>query len=183
MGTGGCGSTFLWHMLRNCGLETTGHREWIRTGGIKKAEDPARFPAPKVIKHLGGFLLHLNQHIENYQWDVEHIFFAISTLDLAMDTCKVRCVRKPFDYESELQRYYSKLGKGLSQLVDSDYPFTIIQCPTFILDADYCYNKLSVVLPDITRGEFVAKHEAFINPERRDALLRRYPDSLVPTQT
>ena len=124
MGTGGCGSGFIWHMLRHCGLETTVHREWIRSGGITNSTDPTNFPAPKVIKHNGGFLHNLNTHIENFQWDVEYIFYAVATLDLAMDIQKERMLRRgaAFDYGTELERYYGKLGRGLDQLSESGHP-------------------------------------------------------------
>lgn len=159
-------------MLKNCGLETTNHREWIRSGGITKAEDPTTFVAPKVIKHNGGFLHNLNTHIKNYQWEVEHVFFAVATLDLAMDIQKERLKRRerPFDYNYELERYYGKLGRGLAQLAEADYPFTIVRCPTSILDVGYCYNQLKVVLPDTTFGGFATQHKAWVMHDRVNKL-------------
>ena len=172
MGTGGCGSGFIWHMLKRCGLETTEHREWIRSGGITKSTDPANFPAPKVIKHNGGFLYNLNTHIETFGWKVEHIFFAIATLDLAMHIQKQRMLQRGaiFNYDIELERYYGKLGRGVSQLAESDYSFTIVLCPMSILDVGYCYNKLKVVLPNITYEEFEKKHEEWVKHERKSFL-------------
>ena len=172
MGTGGCGSGFIWHMLKRCGLETTEHREWIRSGGITTAVDPTNFPAPKVIKHNGGFLHSLNKHIETFQWKVEHVFFAIATFDLAMHIQKERMLQRgaSFDYDTELERYYGKLGRGVAQLAESDYPFTIVLCPRSILDVEYCYSKLKVVLPNITYEEFVEKHSEWVKHERKSFL-------------
>ena len=174
MGTGGCGSGFVWHMLKRCGLETTNHREWIRSGGITKSTDPPNFPAPKVIKHNGGFLCNLNVHINNYQWEVEHIFFAVATLDLAMDIQRTRLASRnvEFDYDEQLRRYYLKLGRGLQELAESEHPFTIVRCPTSILDVGYCYNQLKVVLPDITFAEFAKEHAEWVMDERVEALLK-----------
>lgn len=179
MGTGGCGSGFIWHMLRECGLETTEHREWIRHGGIIQSKDPANFPAPKVIKHLGGFLNNLNTHLDNYQWEVEHIFFATATLDLAMSIQKSRMRKRQveFNYNVELERYYSKLGKGMAQLLERDYPFTVVRCPTSILNPRYCYDKLKVVLPsEVSYERFAEIHASKIIPKRRNQLLV-YPES------
>ena len=172
MGTGGCGSGFIWHMLKRCGLETTEHREWIRTSGIIHEDDPANFPTPKVIKHLGGFLCNLNTHLDNYQWEIEHIFFAVTTLDLSLDIVKTTLEGhdREFDYEEQLQRYYWKLGQGLTQLAERDHPFTIVRCPDSVLDSRYCYDKLKVVLPDTSYEEFAEKHAAWVRPNDRDRL-------------
>ncbi len=172
MGTGGCGSGFIWHMLRHCSLETTVHREWIRSGGIMQSDDPRNFPAPKVIKHNGGFLHNMNTHVENFGWEVEHVFYAVATLDLAMGIQKERLERRgtTFDYDTELERYYAKLGRGLDQLAESDYPFTIVRCPASILDVEYCWNKLKVVLPSITFEQFTEKHSEWVFEDRVSGL-------------
>ncbi len=174
MGTGGCGSGFIWHMLRNCGLETTVHREWIRSGGIVRSKDPANFPAPKVIKHNGGFLKNLNKHLDNYQWDVEHIFFAVAKFDLAMDIYKERKIgmKQRLKGDEVVEDYYKKLGRGLVALAERDHPFTVVQCPRSILDVQYCYDKLKVVLPNATYEEFAGHHADLIIPARRDNLLQ-----------
>lgn len=172
MGTGGCGSGFIWHMLKDCGLETTDHREWIRSGGITHSKDPANFPAPRVIKHNGGFLSNLNLHLDNYQWEVEHIFFAVAKLDLAMriQKSRFRLTRREFNYDEQLELYYSKLGKGMAQLTERAHPFTVVQCPASILNPQYCYDKLKVVLPGVPYEEFAEKHAARIVPKLRDRL-------------
>lgn len=172
MGTGGCGSGFLWGMLGDCGLSTYGINEWLRHSGARDAKDPTTFDCPKVIKHLGGFLTNLQLHIYNYQWKIEHIFFATATLDLALNIQKSRFRkrRKEFNYDNELNKYYTKLGKGLAQLIETEYPFTIVRCPTSILDPKYCYDKLKIVLPNTTYEEFAEKHAARIIPKKRDRL-------------
>lgn len=169
MGTGGCGSGFIWHMLRKCGLETTEHREWIRYSRITRSKDPVNFPAPKVIKHLGGFLKDLNFHLDTFKWEVEHIFFAVATFDLALEIIRERC-RGPFNYDEQVKEYYLKLGQGIIQLAERDYPFTIVRCPTSILDSRYCYDKLKVVLPNTTYEEFAKEHAAHVRPNDRERL-------------
>ena len=66
MGVGGCGSSFLWGLLDDCGFSTGGINEWIRHSGIREADDSKIFDAPRVIKHLGGFLNNMNTHLDNY---------------------------------------------------------------------------------------------------------------------
>jgi hypothetical protein len=165
MGTGGCGSGFVWNLLKRCGLETTEHREWMRSG-------EARDKAPKVIKHLGGFLNNLNHHVDNNEWEIEHIFFTVATLDLHMDIQKRRLRDRGeiFYYDMELEKYYTKLGKGIAQLAERDYPFTIIRCPTSIQDSLYCYNKLKVVLGDTLYECFSKIHSELIIPELASCL-------------
>jgi len=172
MGTGGCGSGFLWGMLEDCGFSTYGINEWLRHSGARDSKDPTNFDSPKVIKHNGGFITNLNFHIDRYKWKIEHIFFATATLNLALNIQKSRFKRKrqEFDYEEQLDIYYTKLGKGIAQLIETEYPFTIIRCPTSILDSKYCYDKLKVVLPDTTYEEFAEKHATRIIPKKRDRL-------------
>ncbi len=172
MGTGGCGSGFIWHMLKRCGLETTEHREWIRQGGIIRSKDPANFPAPKVIKHLGGFLTNLNKHLDTYGWEVDHIFFPVAVLELQMRTQKRRLQDRglTFDFETELVRYHEKLGRGMEQLIAREHPFTIISCPRSITDPQYLYDKMKVVLGDLTYEEFKKHHASTIIPKYRARL-------------
>ncbi len=165
MGVGGCGSSFLWGLLGDCGLSTNGINEWIRNSGIRAADDPTKFPAPKVIKHLGGFLNNLNIHLDDYEWEVEHVFFAVSSFDLQM---KINRRRKgdAFDYHEGVVKYQKALGKGMIQLIERDHPFTVVRCPRSLTDPKYCYDKLKVVLGDMTYESFVKFHTARVIPER-----------------
>ena len=159
MGVGGCGSGFLWGLLGDCGLSTGGINEWIRHSGILKADEPKAFEAPKVIKHLGGFLNNLNAHLDDYGWEVEHVFFCVASFDQQMEAYKKR-KGDGFDYDHYKTKYQNALGKGLIQLVERDHPFTVIQCPRSITDTYYCWKKLNVVLDDMTYKEFKKIHAA-----------------------
>ena len=164
MGVGGCGSGFIWGLLGACGLSTGGIREWIRHSGIREAADPKLFDAPRVIKHLGGFLNNMNTHLDNYGWEVEHVFFCVASLDLQMDTYKAR-KGEGFDYDHYYAKYQNALGKGLMQLIKRDYLFTVIRCPRSIKDSEYCYDKVKVVLKDMSYKEFSEIHAARILPK------------------
>jgi hypothetical protein len=167
MGVGGCGSGFIWNVLRRCGLETTAHREWMRYSGVRTAiKEGAQldFPSPKVIKHLGGFLTNLNHHLDTMDWEVEHIFFCVASYELQLHSYKKRS-HGQYDREEYIKRYEQRIGKGLIQLIDRDHPFTMVRCPRTIKDPVYCYNKLKVVLGDTTYEEFFKHHQAQISPQ------------------
>ncbi len=159
MGVGGCGSSFIWGLLGDCGLSTDGINEWIRHSGIRDVEDGKTFPAPKVIKHLGGFLNNMNTHLDNYGWEVEHVFFCVASLDLQMEAYKTR-KGGGFDYDHYYTKYQNALGKGLMQLIERDHPFTVIRCPRSLTDPYYCWKKLQVVLGDMRYKEFKKIHAA-----------------------
>jgi hypothetical protein len=176
MGVGGCGSSFLWNLLGSCGLKTLGINEWMRHSGIRSALKNGtahEWEYPKVIKHLGGFINNLNQHIDENNWEVEHIFFAVASLEYQMKQyVKRRTVAgkrkdksKEEIYEEALTDYHYALGKGLIQLIERDHSFTLVRCPRSIKDSEYCYNQLKVVLGDMTYKEFKWIHDSEIIPK------------------
>jgi hypothetical protein len=169
MGVGGCGSGFVWNVLRRCGLETTEHREWMRQSGIRTAVKEGThldFHSPKVIKHLGGFMTNLNQHLDTHQWEVEHIYLCMASFDLQMHNYKKRRKDKdkPADMEFLTDRYFTGLGRGMVQIAERDHPFSIIRCPRSIKEPEYLYSKLKCVLDGMTYEEYLVHHEAQISP-------------------
>ena len=83
---------------------------------------------------------------------------------------RFRCSNREFDYDHQLQRYYWKLGQGIVQLAERGHPFTVVECPASILEPQYCYDKLKVVLPGMTYEDFAEKHAAVVVPKHRDRL-------------
>jgi hypothetical protein len=176
MGVGGCGSSFLWNLLGSCGLETLGINEWVRHSGIRRALKQGtadQWEYPKVIKHLGGFINGLNKHIDDHKWEVEHIFFAVSTYDLQIKTYKKRrgasarhSGKSVEQIEEESKEDYERaLGKGLIQLIERDHPFTLVRCPRSIKDSKYCYQQVKIVLGGMSYEEFEKIHSAEILPK------------------
>ncbi len=171
MGVGGCGSSFLWGILGDCGLKTLGINEWMRYSGVRDAVaagtvDEMEFP--KVIKHLGGFICNLNEHIDRHKWEVEHIFFAVASFDMQIDAYMKR--KREYDREKYEARYRNGLGQGLIQLIERDHPFTMVRCPRSILDSEYCYEKLKVVLGDMTYEIFSKIHTNRLIPYKLERL-------------
>jgi len=173
MGVGGCGSGFLWHLLRACGFETTDIREWMRHSGVREAHENGTahlMEYPTVIKHLGGFMNNLDMHIEQNNWKIRHIFLAVSSYDFQIDTyIRRRRRRQPGLSEDERREmaehdYTRLLGLGLIQLIERDHPFTLVRCPRSVKDSRYCYEQLRVVLDDMTYQEFLAKHRNLVDP-------------------
>jgi hypothetical protein len=183
MGTGGCGSGFLWGLLGACGLETLGINEWMRHSGIRDALASGTadtFKYPKVIKHLGGFLVNLNKHIDENHWEVEHIFFAVASYDLQIRSYVRRRgksirdgikTKEQVTEESKLD-YEKALGRGLLQLIERDHPFTMVRCPRSILDSKYCYDKVKIVLNGMTYEQFKKIHDAAVIPGKVEELKR-----------
>lgn len=173
MGAGGCGSGFLLGCLRACGFETGPHNEFMRWGGVREAlkagQDPKTIWTPKVIKHLGGFLVNLNQHIDRHGWEIQHIFFAVASYDLQMWAYKRRAKKS---LEEADKQYRDGLAQAMVQLIERDHPFSMVRCPRSILDPQYMYDKLKVVIPQ-TFEEFKPIHAAQIIPDKA-ASLKKY---------
>ncbi len=173
MGVGGCGSGFIWGLLGDLGLSNGGINEYLRHSGIRGAianGTADNWEFPRVIKHLGGFLNNINEHVDRHNWKVEHVFFAVASYDLQMHSYHKRNKKRhPGKTKEEMlkqytEKYQSALGKGLLNLIDRDYPFTVIRCPRSIKDPKYCYDKLKVVLGDVSYEEFEKAHQARISP-------------------
>lgn len=173
MGVGGCGSSFLWGLLGDCGFETKGINEFMRHGGVReaiKAGTLDSFEFPEVIKCLGGFLVNLNEHIDRHNWKVRHIFFVVASYDYQINKYmkRRRSKQKHLTVEEAAviaeEDYKRGLGSGLIQLIERDHPFTMVRCPRSIKDSKYCYDQLKVVLDDMTYEEFVKIHTARIVP-------------------
>lgn len=165
MGVGGCGSSFLWHLLDDCGYETKGINEFMRHGGVREAIRNGTldtFEFPQVIKHLGGFLVNLNEHIDRHNWEVQHIFFCVSSLPYQLNQYKKR---RGWDEKRCLEKYRKGLGEGMIQLIERDHDFTIIRSPRSVLDPRYCYEKVKVVLGDMSYAKFREIHQAGIIPK------------------
>ena len=129
MGVGGCGSSFIWGLLGDCGLDTGGINEYMRHSGIRNAISNGTagdWKFPKVIKHLGGFINNLSEHIERHNWEVEHVFFTVASYELQMKSYKKR---KHFKNEEEIKtqedQYRIALGKGLLHIIEKDISFEI----------------------------------------------------------
>jgi hypothetical protein len=125
---------------------------------------------PEVIKNLGGFLTNLNAHIDRHNWTVRHIFLAMNSHELQIKAYVKRRRHKQVGMFKEERiklaehDYRQGLGKGLIQIVERDHPFTVIRCPRSIKDPKYLYEKLKVILGDMTYEEFAKIHAARIDP-------------------
>jgi hypothetical protein len=172
MGVGGCGSSFIWSLLGDCGHDTKGINEWMRHSGVRaalKAGTLDQVEYPKVIKHLGGFLNNLNKHIDDHGWEVEHIFFVVASYEYQIRKIAKRrgvSCTEPISRAKVEKDYRNALGTGLIQLIERDHPFTMVRLPRSIKDPRYCYDRLKVVLGEMTYEEFEKIHAAQIIPER-----------------
>jgi hypothetical protein len=184
MGVGGCGSGYIIRTLENCGLDTGGYNSYMQHGPVRamlrQGVDPKTIKMPRVIKHLGGFMTRLNEHIDRFGWEIEHIFLAVQALDLQLHSYMIR---RNIDRDEALRRYKSGLSDGMIQLIERGHRFTVVRCPESILYPEYMYDRLKVVLPDdITIMKFIEAHHKVMIPKcyrHLKARVKRY--GYVPT--
>jgi len=172
-GTGGCGSGFIIRTMENCGFDIGGYNSYIQHGPVKgllkAGVDPKTIEMPRVIKHLGGFMKNLNEHIDNFGWEVEHIFLSVVPYEMALGKYMSR---RNYTREDAAARYTEVLGLGMQQLIERDHPFTVVRCPETILCPRYMYEKVKIVLPkDFTLEDFEIAHAKTIAPKYKNRLL------------
>lgn len=164
MGPGCSGTTFMWSLMKGLGYQTEpvgieANRqtpEVLRYSDTFKGIKDGTIEAPKVIKHLGGFCYNLNEHIDTFNWNVEHIFFCLRRLENSIErrnkkglSAKMLDVdKKEFSASTEehkqdilTQELFKMVGAGIFNLIQRDHPFTIIRFPKSIIDANYCWGK------------------------------------------
>jgi hypothetical protein len=174
MGPGRCGSTFLWELFRELEFDTGPHPEFLRWEDTKdKIKRNEEVIYPRVIKHLGGFCMRLNEHIDENDWGVEHIFFCLRSLKpCASSKAVMQHNRSPNYYiskeeakkEAERELPYT-VGMGLLQIVERDHPFTMIKFPNSALDPEYCLEKLQVVLKGMRFDYFEKRWRKAVNSD------------------
>jgi hypothetical protein len=166
-GVGGCGSSFVWSLLGACGLSNGGINEYMRHKALREAmktKTADNWEFPRLIKHLGGFMCNLNEHVDRHGWEVEHVFLCMTSYELQMKKY-YRRGRVPVDQrEAKQLQYEQSLGQVLIQLNERDHPFTVIRSPRSIKDVQYCYDKMRVVLGGMAFEEFKEIHQGRIIP-------------------
>lgn len=170
MGPGRCGSTFLFYLLKELGLDTGPHPEflrWERT--VEKLNRKEKVEFPTIIKHLGGFCLNLNDHIDRFGWSIKHIFFCLRRFEACLNSrvgMTMRRTRKSREEATEIMmdEIPHTVGMGLFNLIERDHPFTVIRFPRSAQDPEYCYNKLSPILEDIDFETFKIAWEKTVDP-------------------
>jgi len=140
-------------------------------------------PWPDVIKHLGGFCYHLNEHVDRWNWHVEHVVVMVRDLEISVnrrmnygggrDMTARAYNRTSTEWKAltsaqkrTLARDHLKdeLGSLIFQLVARDYSFSCLEYPRWILDPEYAFRKLSPPLCD--RSTFLAAHREIVDPGR-----------------
>ena len=176
-GPGSSGTTSLWWLFRELGFTTeptgieTHTYELMRNKSLVQEITNGKRDWPQVIKHLGGFMLRMNEYIDQYEWDVQHIFVVLRRMDMALATrerkkwaltakslgvSREEHAQMSIPQRKDLMR--AKLQDGLGgciyNLVERDYPFTVLRFPRSVIDPSYCYQKLKPVLSDIWFPQF-----------------------------
>lgn len=150
---------------------------------IDRGETP---PWPQVIKHLGGFCYHINEHVDRWGWKVDHIFVMMRDLEESVRRrVKYKGGRdmtpKAYGYstsewvgltqeqkEEEARAHLKdELGALLLNIVPREYPFTCIEYPRWVQDPGYAFRKLYPVLVNrVEYPEFVKVFGQVIDPKK-----------------
>lgn len=176
-GTGRAGTTFLVQLLTALELDTgydpdNWHADYsahCAAGLEKNIEDPE---APYIVKDpdlcvtLGGVL-------NKGGVVVDHAIVPVRELESAAFS-RMRTgggdhalpggllgTDDPARQQAVLAERFHTL---VHTLVDRDIPCTFLHFPRFVRDAEYAFNKLQTVFPELKRDEFMAAFAATANP-------------------
>lgn len=185
-GTGWNGSTVFLKLLRGLGFTITPPGvdnqayELLKDKILVDKMIKGEVPWPSAIKHLGGMCFNLNSWVDRCGWDVDHVFLLVRPLENAVARRRIvgGMTRKSLippmngeDYNSLSQEQLDEatrttlratVGAAIHELIERDYPFTVVNFPRFTTDSDYCFRCLSGVFDDTER--FQAVWDAIMDP-------------------
>lgn len=187
-GSGLCGTTWLWGLMKELGYTTeptgieTPTYELMRNKTLVGQIEDGRREWPDVIKHLGGFSLNLNEHVDRHGWKVKHIFLILRRLDKSVGR-RVSAPRHlthkslgvPFEDYKKMSKdekgarmreiLINGAGSAIFNFIERDHDFTVVRYPKAAVDPTYCYQKVRPVLP--IHMQFDAFQEAWNRSIRR----------------
>jgi len=174
-GSGISGTTWMWWLMKELGYTTqptgtdTLTYELLKHKRLVSEIVKGEREWPEVVKHLGGFLKHMNQHIDEHGWDVDHVFVMIRKMEASIDSRRSQgnlthgslgIPRKEFkslhqalrdDMMKEVLK--SDMGSCIYNLIERDHPFTIIRYPRAAVDRVYCWDQMREALGDRVKWE------------------------------
>lgn len=164
-GSGRSGTTFLMHLLTECGLDT-GYTGATLESATDKTNSGAEWPLqdgiefPTIIKSP-GFCIHLPSTIKRFDWNVKHVFISIRKYESVVKHHlegleeKEKRVRE----QQLIQGVAYHIGFLMEHLVFLDIPYTFIQFPRSVEDGRYLYFQLEKILKDVPYWLFMQKHK------------------------
>lgn len=172
IGPGRSGTTFLWYLFKELGLDTGTEAEFFRkwNDAIDHGE---KLTYPLILKGTAGLCLNFNKYLERTGLEVAHIFFCVRRLE-PMIVSHMKMKRGKGAYkglddsalEARLrQELPSTVGSGL--LVSLEYPSTQVEFPRSAEDSSYLYETLqkSLILDGISKEKFVEAWSKVRNPK------------------
>jgi hypothetical protein len=144
---------FLVKLLIGLGLDSGGALEIFREkrGAIR---DPD-FVWPEVVKGTGMLCHKLNDKAKKYGWDIEHVFLCVRRRE-PMTRSQSKMKKGGGVYKKLTSKQFNDrlkweiphtLGNALLEILENDYPYTIIEFPRSARDVKYCYSMIHPVLP------------------------------------
>ena len=183
-GTGWSGSTVFLKLLRGLGYTITPEGEGNQSYEVLKGEElvnkmiKGEVPWPDAVKHLGGMCFNLHEWVDKCGWDVDHVFLLVRPLENALAKRKAvggmtrKSLVPPLSGEAykalspeqldEATRntLRATVGAAIHQLVERDYPFTVVNFPRFTTDRDYCWMSLAPLYNNEQCGWDIERFEA-----------------------
>ncbi len=171
MGTGRSGTSFLLRLLVRLGLDAGGYGEFFRhaKGPLKRGE----VEVPELIKGTGGLCINLHKHMDDNNLTVKHAWVAVRPFKPCLAS-QMKKKRGKGAYkrlsEEEFKAKISRelpftIGSAIQNLVERQYPFTVIEFPRMIDDKHYCFRKVEEGLA-VPSGTFLPVWEGLVNPEK-----------------
>lgn len=177
LGAGRVGSTFLWQLLNEYGMDCGDHPEHFRH--YKGQHDVV--PIPEVVKVGAGWCQCLGERIIEYEMNIRHAILCVRNFEDILNS------QTKFKYEHGEYRGLSEdelreklkhqipevIGKALLNLHELEIPHTIIKFPDSAKDPFYCHTKLEEVFGLLDLDKFLADWAEAVKPEKANRGERR----------
>ena len=168
-GPGRSGTTFMWKLLRELRYETGDAPEFFQN---RKAE-AKKGNIPYVVKGTASLCYNLPTYIDQYDLHVDHVIVALRDLEnnvkskakTQSKSRKFRHVPRPELRETLRSRIPQSIGSLLLHLLEGEHPYTIIMYPKSALDVEYCYEKVTDAMGEISHDEFVRAWNRTVQPK------------------
>lgn len=169
LGPGRCGTTVLWYLLKEYGVDTGEEAEVIQNFRDELLSGKRRMPY--IVKGTGALSRNLNENLDRHKMSVDHIFFCVrryepmlaSHIKKKKDTGKYKGLSLDALTDELSVELPETLGITLFNLIERNHPFTVIEFPRSAQDEQYCYDKLTEGL-SLDREQFSSAWRKTVNP-------------------
>jgi len=183
-GTPRSGTTFLMALLHSCGIDIGYTQKEISNvtkrnrSGLEYFRDGRKYMKiksalikdtdPDVIKYpMERYEARLFVFADRHEVKFEHAILARRNVEDMISSLKKHRYRKhPERYTEEY--YEGQQLRLIQELKSRDITFNEIRFPEMVLDAEYCYQSLKVILDhfDVSKERFFREHDKFADKDK-----------------